>query len=179
MTAALQKDKPHRKIKIAVIVFGLLVVATCTMIYLFSSQDATQSTLTSGWFTDLIKKIIFPGFEDLPPEEKAELSGKLSLFVRKGAHFSEYLLLATFSFHFLVALPRPRTDLMCAFCALLFAAAFAMTDEYHQSFVPGRAMAAKDMLIDTLGALLGVFIALRIHSFRKKRRERSTEESEG
>ena len=177
MTAALENEhnstpKRHGKIKAAVIIFGLLVITTCVMIYLFSSQDATESSMTSGRFTELLKKIFFPKFDELTYAEQYALREKMSLIVRKGAHFSEYLLLATFSFHLLYALPRPRTDVMCALCAFVFAAVFAMTDEYHQSFVPGRAMAARDVLIDSLGALFGVFLALRIKRIAEKRRER-------
>lgn len=182
MTAALQKTrkraaKPHGKLKAAVFIFGFLVIATCVMIFLFSSQDASESSMTSGRFTELLKKLFFPGFDELSGAEQNALKDKITMLVRKGAHFSEYLILATFSFHLLYALPRPRTDVMCALGAFLFAAFFAMTDEFHQSFVPGRAMAARDVLIDSLGALLGVFIALRLKRFAEKRRARKKEKN--
>ena len=44
--------------------------------------------------------------------------------------------------------------------AWLFAILYAMTDEYHQSFVTGRFPSAWDVFIfDNLGALIGLSIA--------------------
>ena len=155
----------------AVLIFSVLVVLTCVMIFLFSSQDSTQSSLTSGRITGLLRKLLCPEYDTLTPQKQAEFSTGLSLRVRKLAHFSEYLLLAQFSFQLLLALPRPRTDIVCALGALVFAAFFAATDEFHQSFVPGRAMAAKDVLIDSLGALTGLLIALRVKNILQKRQK--------
>jgi Predicted integral membrane protein len=44
----------------------------------------------------------------------------------------------------------------------LLALLYAVTDEYHQSFVPGRHPAASDVLVyDNLGALCSVWLASR------------------
>lgn len=42
---------------------------------------------------------------------------------------------------------------------LLIGFLYAVSDEIHQYFVPGRAMQARDVLIDTSGVLLGIWIA--------------------
>ena len=42
---------------------------------------------------------------------------------------------------------------------LLIGFLYAVRDEIHQQFVPGRAMQARDVLIDTAGVLLGIWIA--------------------
>jgi VanZ family protein len=49
---------------------------------------------------------------------------------------------------------RPRRALWC----FLIAAAYSLTDEFHQRFVPGRTPALADCGIDSLGAALGVFV---------------------
>ena len=47
----------------------------------------------------------------------------------------------------------------CRFlAALLTAAVYAATDEFHQYFIPGRSAAVIDVCIDTLGALIGLAI---------------------
>jgi VanZ family protein len=45
--------------------------------------------------------------------------------------------------------------------AVLLSGLYGVTDEFHQAFVPGRGAAALDVGIDTLGAALGVWLALR------------------
>ena len=46
--------------------------------------------------------------------------------------------------------------------SLLIGISFAILDEFHQSFVPGRHMSSIDMLFDSLGIVFGTFICSRI-----------------
>ena len=69
----------------------------------------------------------------------------------KVVHFAVYGLLAT-----LVCRCRFRADWRAAVLGLLAASAFGATDEWHQSFVPGRSCDVMDWLADTGGAALAV-----------------------
>lgn len=68
---------------------------------------------------------------------------------RQGRPFFVYGLLATLT----ARLGRNRR---AAWLALLAVSAFGVTDEFHQSFVPGRSCSAADWVADTLGAALAV-----------------------
>lgn len=57
---------------------------------------------------------------------------------------------------------------------LLIGFLYAVSDEIHQYFVPGRAMQARDVLIDTAGVLLGIWIARGIMRIRYGERRKST-----
>jgi VanZ family protein len=46
--------------------------------------------------------------------------------------------------------------------AALFALAWGLLDEYHQSFIPGRTASPWDALTDLLGALLGLWLGPRL-----------------
>ena len=46
--------------------------------------------------------------------------------------------------------------------SLLIGISFAILDEFHQSFVPGRHMSSIDMIFDSLGILFGTFICSKI-----------------
>ena len=46
--------------------------------------------------------------------------------------------------------------------SLLIGISFAILDEFHQSFVPGRHMSSIDMIFDSLGILFGTFISSKI-----------------
>lgn len=78
--------------------------------------------------------------------------------IRKLAHFTEYAILSLF-LYFSFNPRRPEGwHKRSALAAVVIAGLFSLTDEYHQSFVPGRTASIKDCGIDTLGALLGILI---------------------
>jgi hypothetical protein len=74
-------------------------------------------------------------------------------FVVKGWHMTEYAILDSLA---TVALRRKNigSRLSSIWLAFAFAAVFAASDEWHQTFVPGRDGNVRDVLIDTGGALL-------------------------
>ena len=51
--------------------------------------------------------------------------------------------------------PRPR----CALLAALICLVFAVSDEWHQHFVPGRVPSLEDVVADGVGIMLGVAFA--------------------
>jgi VanZ family protein len=51
----------------------------------------------------------------------------------------------------------------------LIAYLYAISDEIHQSFVPGRTSRFRDTLIDLIGILIGVFIFNKIFPLIKKK----------
>lgn len=68
---------------------------------------------------------------------------------RKLVHFSVYALLALLSWRALRERMDPGRAVLAAF---LVASLYAVTDEYHQSFVEGRSGNPLDWAIDTAGA---------------------------
>ena len=78
--------------------------------------------------------------------------GTWDLVLRKIAHAAEYALLGALLYR---AVRRPAA-------ALTLASAFAVTDEFHQTFVAGRHGSPVDWLIDTAGAAIGVALAVRL-----------------
>src|SRR5438093_1320913 len=85
--------------------------------------------------------------------------------VRKLAHFTEYLVLSVLLYRALRA--RQRSSLQAAGLAFVIAGLYAVSDEFHQWFVPGRTAAATDCLIDVSGAVAGQgLVAARARSPR-------------
>ena len=74
--------------------------------------------------------------------------------VKKVGHLISYGLLGIAYLHGLAAGGRPTVRL--AIAAVLMAAAYGTTDEFHQSFVEGRGAGPVDVAIDTLGAMGGL-----------------------
>jgi VanZ family protein len=79
--------------------------------------------------------------------------GTWDLVLRKLAHAAEFAILGVLVYR---AVPRLSV-------ALLFAGAYAATDELHQHFVEGRVASPVDWLIDIAGvaAGLGLYLAWR------------------
>jgi VanZ family protein len=77
--------------------------------------------------------------------------GGWDLVLRKIAHAAEFALLAALLVR---AVRRPGL-------AIALGVAYAVTDELHQSFVPGRAGAPLDVLIDSVGVVVGAMLAAR------------------
>ena len=80
--------------------------------------------------------------------------GFWDIFVKKGGHMLGYALLTAAYFH---ALNNGRSitrfQLIVAVClAILYAA----TDEWHQSFTPGRTSSIRDVCIDAVGGFIGL-----------------------
>ena len=85
-----------------------------------------------------------------PPE------GLLNAVFKKTAHVLMYGALAV-GLHRAFSL-RPRTWPF----ALLIALLYGISDEWHQSFVPGREPAARDVAFDVLGASLALWLHQRV-----------------
>ncbi|PYJ10859.1 MAG: hypothetical protein DMF06_04710 [Verrucomicrobia bacterium] len=95
----------------------------------------------------------------------------VQLFVRKCAHLSEYAVLAALLCRaFRQSIGRPWH---AAFLAFFVAAASAVLDEFHQSFVASRTGTAVDVAIDCGGALIGVVIYRSLGRTRATPKRRS------
>jgi hypothetical protein len=86
--------------------------------------------------------------------------GTLDLVLRKGAHMVEFGLLALLWWR---ALGRPAP-------AAAIAVLYAVSDEWHQSFVEGRNGSPVDVLIDTTGVALALGAALWLRASRARSR---------
>jgi len=96
------------------------------------------------------------------------------LVVRKGAHVTEYAIYAMLLWRGLRSTfwrTAPGWPGRCALTAWLVAVAFAMSDEWHQMFVPGRQGSPWDVLIDSLGAAGGLLLLWVLNRWFKRRKQ--------
>jgi len=89
------------------------------------------------------------------PSLRSDLPGGWDYILRKIAHITEYSVLAFLAFRAAAQSIGKRRALAYA---VLFAFAFALSDEYHQTFIAGRSGNAVDVTIDSLGIFLSVFL---------------------
>lgn len=89
------------------------------------------------------------------PDLKSALPSGWDYILRKLAHITEY---AGLAFLFFRAASQSIGKHRAIAYATLFSFAFALSDEYHQTFVAGRSGNGVDVTIDSIGIFLAVFL---------------------
>lgn len=151
--------------KIKVISWSVTVLLMA-LIFFFSSQNSSESSGVSSGFTKEIIDV-FSGFFGWSETFKSAAVDFIHGYVRKAAHFTIYAALGV-SVAFSIGLSKGRDSKKIWLMAVIFCAAYAITDEFHQYFVAGRAARITDVGIDTAGAALGAFFVLCMRYLRRK-----------
>ena len=144
----------------------ITVILLMMLIFYFSQQPViTSNDLSKGITERIIETVeIIAPTEDMPIDT-------INHIVRKNAHFFIYFFLGIFV---LIALMKSGIKgYRSAGLALFFCISYAISDEVHQLFVPGRGARVMDVLIDSTGAATGIIMASIIGSFVKSRTTRS------
>jgi VanZ family protein len=100
---------------------------------------------------------------ELVPPPSPEAVALLHAIGRKTAHLTEYAILAVLVRHALRAgagAPAFTRGLRPELFAWTWAVVFAMSDELHQSFVELRGASVGDVLIDAVGAAIGLSVVM-------------------
>lgn len=121
----------------------ILMLLWMLLIFIMSSCDATESTNQSNFIVNIINNIF-----------KIENIELLSFIIRKLAHFTEYLILGFLTINMLNKNDISKKYLL----SILICIIYATSDEIHQIFVPGRACQIRDILIDSIGSITGVYL---------------------
>ena len=112
-----------------------MLTLVCIGIFLFSSQSGVESTKLAS-----------------------------NLFIRKLGHFSEYAILGFFAFAYFSSIFQIGKEKIqfktTLFTSFLFCFSYAVSDEFHQTFVIGRDGNFIDVLIDSGGVLFGIIISI-------------------
>ena len=94
--------------------------------------------------------------------------------IRKCAHVTEYAILALLLWRALRSGTALSVKMSMLFGAVLLGCAvFAASDEFHQSFVKSRTPSVRDVLLDIVGALIGLLIGMSF-AHRRPRKTLST-----
>lgn len=136
--------------------FTLLAV-WMILIFAFSAQNSEESSKTSGSVVTAVIERVYPKYETFLPEEQVGILNRVTLIVRKAAHFSEYFVLGALAFFATVTFKKYSAIVRSA-AAFAFCVFYAALDEVHQYFVPGRACRILDVLIDSAGSLIAVIL---------------------
>lgn len=106
-------------------------------------------------------------------EQEEQLIERLNKPLRKCMHASEYFVLSILIYNFLKNLKISGWKTVIISIGISFL--YACTDEFHQLFVAGRTSQFTDVLIDTLGAIIGIaMVIIGIKISKKIKQQKST-----
>lgn len=149
-------------------IFAVLLVLWMGFIFSMSCENAEESSNTSGQTIKVVLSTV-PEFEKQPEEVKVNIIEELQFIVRKSAHFIGYMILGILASGLILQYENINKKYPLAF---LICVIYAISDEIHQLFVPGRAGQVRDVLIDSAGSLLGIIIVMALEKllikFNKK-----------
>ena len=153
------------------IIKGCIVILCMVIIFSFSMDNSSESTRKSEGV--ILEVTSFLGF-DLTNQQQQHIVELFFVPVRKAAHFFIYFVLGITLISFLreFSIPIRKLILLSIFLAFLY----ACSDEAHQLFVAGRSGQVSDVLLDTIGASVGVGLYYLL--FRKKLKEIDYEQKE-
>ena len=126
----------------------ILVIITMIAIFIFSNQPATESQALSNGVVYKTKEII----NNNDCSNNKCISTNWNRIIRKIAHFTLYFILGITVYLLL----KEYTDKRVILFTILICFLYAISDEVHQLFVPGRSFQVFDIVIDTLGSTMSI-----------------------
>ncbi|MDV2886388.1 VanZ family protein [Alkalihalophilus pseudofirmus] len=142
------------------VISWLSVLLWMSLIYYLSHQPAAESTeLSTG-----VMQVLIASFEAIFLFINLETEW-FHFLIRKGAHFTAYFILGILLIN---ALRKSKAVDTSAMIALLLSVLYAISDEVHQLFIPGRSGEVRDVLIDSAGAAVGISLYYLLAKIKAK-----------
>jgi len=137
-----------------VITTWIPVILWMILIFFLSAQPALESDRLSTKLTEIILGLVN---QVVPVFGSGTIDySYMNHVLRKLAHFSLYMVLGILSAR---ALQKSgMTGWKPLMVAVLICVLYAVTDELHQVFVPGRSGQISDVFIDSMGGSVGIFL---------------------
>ena len=149
-------------LSIIILIFAILWAVGIYKLSIMNTQNS------NGKSTDIIAIFIEDTLEvtneygitnSHPTNSKlARVSQLINAPMRKVMHASVYLVLAFLAIVFFNVLMNNKHYWIALILTLIISIGFAVSDEIHQTYVSGRTGQFLDVVIDSIGALVGIFI---------------------
>ena len=154
-----RNTKTDKKLKI---IYSAITISIMVFIFVQSAMPDVVSAEESNFIVRIITGIIEKTNIGITNEEM------ISFLVRKTAHFTEYAVFGASIY--LTAQQFFFRKWWIAVLSWLAGTLYAVSDEIHQIFVPGRFGQVTDVMIDSCGVALGVLITFLILSAVSKKK---------
>lgn len=118
---------------------------------------ASSDSFSAGNTSRIIGPLVLWLFPNTTPESMAVVH----VVTRKLAHLTEYAILGFLAARAFRSSPRMAIRRRWFLISLALIVAYALLDEYHQSFVPTRTASVFDSFIDMTGGLIALVVVSR------------------
>ena len=110
------------------------------------------------WLPVILWAVVIFSFSAKPTTRTSEIYWQ-DFLVKKSAHVFEYGILTILLFRALKKGGIEKKE--AGVYSVILAVLYALSDEFHQSFTPGREPTLRDVFFDTTGSFLAVYIIWR------------------
>ncbi len=160
------------KKKIIVVISWVVVILWISLIFYLSSQPAKKSDELSNGVATIVVNSVQRVLFVYETNYKLNIDN-LNHYIRKCAHFLEYLILGMLFINALIQsfLKKFENGLLIKYIiiTIFFCVLYSISDELHQGGVVDRGPSVRDVFIDSFGALMGIFIyVMGYRVYRKK-----------
>ncbi len=142
-----------------------LLIGTFFTIFGFSNQNGEESGGLSKRITQTVTKNI-KSVQNLDKEQRENVLQRIESIIRKIAHFSIYTVVGLLLMGLMSTYSLKENDRISV--SLIIGVIYASTDEIHQAFIPARTAQITDVIIDSMGVLLGTLCILLLTKLLQK-----------
>lgn len=141
-----------------------LVLGIMGIIFFLSHSTGEDSTKQSGLIVTLLNY--------LPVKVDESNINIITLIIRKGAHMTEYFILTLSVVKYLYSIHITRFQVVkwnkIYLWSGIISFLYACSDEFHQTFIPGRAGLFSDVLVDSVGIIFALASIYTIIKLQKR-----------
>ena len=166
--------KIDMKINILRAILIALLITQMWVIFGFSGQNGDESGSISRKITEAVTKNI-SSIQNLEKQEKEKVLNKIEHIIRKLAHFSLYAVIGFLLMSLMSTYKLKQKNRILVSCSV--GLLYAISDEIHQAFIPGRGSQIADVGIDFSGVVVGmcvVLVAISFYTNKTVKRENHT-----
>ncbi len=153
------------KVNIIRVILIILLMGIFFAIFGFSNQNGEKSGGLSKKVTEAVTKNI-KSVQRLEKEQKENVLQRIESIIRKIAHFSIYTVVGLLLMGLMSTYRLKENDRISI--SLIIGVIYASTDEIHQAFIPERTAQITDVIIDSMGVLLGILCILLVTKLFQK-----------
>ena len=164
-------NEKSKKIEIIKCINVICIILWMILVFIFSNEGGVDSSGTSG---NTIRQILILFKKDWDLIQLEKTIEMLQPFVRKLAHFTLYAVGGFLTYNLnsktekIKKLEQRYSYINKYTITIIFGIFYAITDEIHQIFVPGRDGRVFDVCVDTLGVIFGLGICRFLKKITKK-----------